>query len=79
MSAWSSAELDRIAAAEELELASARRDGTLRNPVTMWVVRHEHWPTRSASLASAAVRGVGVAVWAVRDGVIRRFDVIGNR
>jgi hypothetical protein len=40
MSTWTSNELDRIGAAEELELASARRDGTLRDPVTMWVVRH---------------------------------------
>ena len=40
MSAWTSGELDRIGAAEELELASVRRDGTLRDPVTMWVVRH---------------------------------------
>jgi len=40
VSAWTSGELDRIGAAEELELASVRRDGTLRDPVTMWVVRH---------------------------------------
>jgi len=40
VSAWTSDELDRIGAAEELELASVRGDGTLRNPVTMWVVRH---------------------------------------
>ena len=40
MSTWTSDELDRIGAADELELASARRDGTLRDPVTMWVVRH---------------------------------------
>src|SRR3989449_9614190 len=40
MSAWTSDELDRIAGAEELQLASVRRDGTLRNPVTIWVVRH---------------------------------------
>ena len=39
MNAWSSEELDRISAAEELDLASVRRDGTLRKPVTMWVVR----------------------------------------
>ena len=39
MAQWTDAELDRIDAAEELELASARRDGTLRNPVTIWVVR----------------------------------------
>ena len=37
---WTTEELDRISGAEELELASVRRDGTLRNPVTMWVVRH---------------------------------------
>ncbi len=36
---WTSEELDRIGSAEELDLASARRDGTLRSPVTMWVVR----------------------------------------
>ena len=40
MAAWTSDELDTVAAAEELDLASVRRDGTLRNPVTMWVVRH---------------------------------------
>ena len=40
MSAWTNDELDRIAAAEELELASVRRDRTLRKPVTIWVVRH---------------------------------------
>jgi len=40
MTAWTSDELDKIAAAEELQLASVRRDGTLRNPMTIWVVRH---------------------------------------
>ncbi|MDP9487149.1 MAG: DUF2255 family protein [Actinomycetota bacterium] len=30
----------KIGAAEELELASARGDGALRKPVTVWVVRH---------------------------------------
>ncbi len=39
MAAWTKDELDTIGDAEELTLASARRDGTLRNPVTMWVVR----------------------------------------
>src|SRR5215203_4409130 len=39
MSTWTSEELSRIGAAEELELASLRRDGTLRPSVTMWVVR----------------------------------------
>jgi hypothetical protein len=36
---WTSAELDRIGAADELELAARRPDGTLRQPVTVWVVR----------------------------------------
>jgi hypothetical protein len=40
MTAWTSDELSKIAAAEELQVASVRRDGTLRNPVTIWVVRH---------------------------------------
>jgi len=39
MSTWTSDELDRIAGAEELEIASVRRDGTLRKPVTIWVIR----------------------------------------
>ncbi|TML15586.1 MAG: DUF2255 family protein [Actinobacteria bacterium] len=40
MSIWTSDELDRIGGSEELEIASVRRDGTLRSPVTIWVVRH---------------------------------------
>ena len=40
MTAWRSDELSRIGGADELLLASVRRDGTLRNPVTIWVVRH---------------------------------------
>ena len=37
--AWTNDELDAIGAAEELTLSPARRDGSLRRPVTMWVVR----------------------------------------
>ncbi len=40
MTWWTKDELTKIAAADELEIASLRRDGTLRNPVTIWVVRH---------------------------------------
>ncbi len=40
MTAWTSDELTKIAASDELQLASVRRDGTLRRPVTIWVVRH---------------------------------------
>jgi hypothetical protein len=39
MTAWTSDELTRIGSAEELQIASLRRDGTLRKPVTIWVVR----------------------------------------
>jgi hypothetical protein len=39
MITWASEELTRIGKAEELQLASLRRDGTFRNPVTIWVVR----------------------------------------
>jgi hypothetical protein len=40
MTVWTSDELDTIGNAEELRLATQRADGTLRNPVTIWVVRH---------------------------------------
>lgn len=39
MSAWTSAELNQIGNADELEIAPLRHDGTLRKPVTIWVVR----------------------------------------
>lgn len=39
MTAWTEEELGRIGEARELQLASARPDGTLRRYVTMWVVR----------------------------------------
>ncbi len=40
MTTWTSDELEKIGAAQELNLASIRGDGSLRAPVTMWVVRH---------------------------------------
>jgi hypothetical protein len=39
MTTWTSEELNKIGRAEELEIASLRRDSTLRKPVTIWVVR----------------------------------------
>ena len=39
MTTWTSEELNKIGAAEELQIASLRGDGTLRKPVTIWVVR----------------------------------------
>ena len=39
MITWTSEELNKIGAAEELQIASLRGDGTLRKPVAIWVVR----------------------------------------
>ena len=39
MATWKADELAAIAAASELEITSRRPDGTLRKPVTIWVVR----------------------------------------
>lgn len=39
MSAWTNEELDGIGTAQELEVAPLRADGTLRQPVTIWVIR----------------------------------------
>ena len=40
MAVWTSDKLTKIGAAEEMEIAPLRSYGTLRNPVTVWVVRH---------------------------------------
>jgi hypothetical protein len=39
LSPRTSTELDKIGRADELEIQSRRRDGTLRSPVTIWVAR----------------------------------------
>jgi hypothetical protein len=39
MSVWASDELNKVGKAEELQISSLRKDGTLRKPVTIWVVR----------------------------------------
>jgi hypothetical protein len=41
MTGWTSQELTKIGTAEELQIQSMRRDGTLRRSVTIWVVRHD--------------------------------------
>ena len=38
MTQWTKDELTKIGRAEELQIASIRQDGTLRKPVTIWVV-----------------------------------------
>lgn len=39
MTGWTADELENIVAADELEIASLRSDGTLGSPRTIWVVR----------------------------------------
>ena len=39
MSAWTNDELNIIGNAEELQITTLRRDGNLRKPVIIWVVR----------------------------------------
>jgi hypothetical protein len=55
MTTWTSDELNRIGSADELQIASLRRDGALRKPVTIWVVRHgDDFYVRSAYGRTAA-------------------------
>ena len=39
MTTWTSEELNQIGNTDELEIAPRRSNGTLRSPVTIWVVR----------------------------------------
>src|SRR5205807_8402292 len=39
MTSWTKNDLGRIGATDELQLTSFKEDGTLRKPVTIWVVR----------------------------------------
>lgn len=55
MTAWTNNELNKIGTAEELQIASLRRDGTLRKKVTIWVVRvGDNLYVRSANGRSSA-------------------------
>ena len=55
MTGWTSDQLSKIEAADELEIASFRRDDTLRNPTTIWVVRlGDHLFVRSVNGRTAA-------------------------
>ncbi len=41
MSNWSGDELSKLGDAEEVQIASVRRDGKLGRPVTTWVIRQD--------------------------------------
>ena len=53
MATWTSDELSTIGAAEEVRIAPLRRDGALRKPVIVWVVRlgDDNWGAMSSSAA----------------------------
>ena len=57
MNEWTSDELAKIGAAEEVQIAPRRRDGSQGKPVTVWVVRHD-----DSLYVCSAVRGRD-AVW----------------
>ena len=73
MTTWKSDELAKIGAAEEVQIASLRREGALRKPVTVWVVRHGddlylrsvrgrtgHWFGGTQERHEGRIRGGGV-------------------
>jgi hypothetical protein len=70
---WPGDELKRIGAAQELQLASRRPDGSLRPYVTMWVVRAgsdlyvrsaygpgNPWYRRATATGGGRIRGAGI-------------------
>jgi len=73
MARWTSDQLDRVARAEEAQIASVRRDGVLSKPVTIWAVRHgddiyvrslrgrsAHWFRRTQERHEGRIRAGGV-------------------
>jgi hypothetical protein len=70
MTGWTSDELTKIEATNELEIASLRRDGTLRHATTIWVIRlGDHLYVRSVNGRTAGwFRGTHVRhegrIWA---------------
>lgn len=73
MTTWTPAELSAIGAAEELELASRRPDGSLRPFVTIWAVRVDDgiyvrsaygstnpWFVRAKAAGTGRIRAGGV-------------------
>lgn len=73
MSAWAADELTRIGKADELQITSRRRDGSLRPFVTIWVVRsgdelyvrsaygyENGWFQRALSSGEGRIRAGGV-------------------
>lgn len=70
MAGWTSDELNKIATAEELEIAPEQENGALRNPTTIWVVRVgdelfvRSWRGQDGFWFSAAGRSKQGRIWA---------------
>ena len=70
MNQWTSDELARLGAADELEIAPLRPDGTRRKPVTIWVVRVgdelyvRSYRGRSSAWFRGALASFAARVWA---------------
>jgi hypothetical protein len=73
MTQWTPDKLDRIGRAQEVQIASAGRDGMLGKPVTIWVARHgddlyvrsvrgrsAHWFRGTRESHEGRIRGGGV-------------------
>ena len=55
MTTWTDTDLTRFGDAQEVRIAGMRRDGSLRSPVIVWVVRHgDELYTRSVNGPDAA-------------------------
>jgi hypothetical protein len=67
MTGWTSDELTRIGTSQELQIASARPDGTLRKPKTIWVVRVDDDPYVRSMYGRAGGRSTGRATSEERD------------
>ena len=84
MAVWTDDELDRIGSADELQISSRRADGSLRQFITIWAVRHgddiyvrsaygpeNGWFVRALASGDGRIRAGGVE----RDVTFERADV----
>lgn len=87
---WTHDELDAIGRAEELRLRSRRPDGTLRPPVTIWVVRlgddlfirsgggaDNPWYRRARKAGAASIDAGGITAEVTLEPVSDPDDAVG--
>jgi hypothetical protein len=60
MTTWTADDLERFGEAEEVRIAGMRRDGSLRKPVIVWVVRVDD------ELYTRSVNGPGAATLPIK-------------